>query len=229
MPLHLRRRSGVWHYSRTVPDDVSQVVGARYWRFSLNTRSLRDAEAQRSKWDCKHQALIESIRGSDMRRLESGNAGCLPERPSRTSPLTSTLQEPPPVPCDSLPVPRSHRPILDALEEWLAENKQKPSTVAKYRLHVRRLTEHVGNAICASLTSAQVADFVEAYGRLPNARSLSLSQRKFRMPELLALRRIQPWLPCMGAVNVRKMIEYLRAFLRAVGRGDLCTYAKKPR
>ena len=119
--------------------------------------------------------------------------------------------------------------ILDALEMWLAENKQKPSTVVKYRLHIRRLDEFGGNPTVGALTASLIENFVASYARLPNARALNLTQRKLGMPQLLALRATNASLPPMGAVNVRKMVEYLRAFLRAAGRDDLVGAAKKPK
>lgn len=235
MPLHLRKRAGVWHYSRTVPHDVSLAVGARHWRFTLNTSSLREAEALRSLWDCKHQALIDRVRAVESggytharRKLFAGAETSSSERAlkiARPQPQqsTETSRE------KSAPANVCQSNLLVALDGWLAENKQKPSTVVKYRLHVRRLTEHIGNISPEGLTPEHIVDFVGAYSRLPNARSLSLRQRKLRMPELLALRVTDPALPPMGAVNVRKMIEYLRAFLRALGREELCIHAKKPK
>lgn len=63
MTLHLWQRKGVWWYSRTIPEDVRGVIGVgSYWRFSLKTSSLREAEALRSEWDTKHQAEIDQIR-----------------------------------------------------------------------------------------------------------------------------------------------------------------------
>ena len=63
MTLHLWHRKGVWWYSRTIPEDVRGVIGiGPYWRFSLKTSSLREAEALRSEWDTKHQAEIDEIR-----------------------------------------------------------------------------------------------------------------------------------------------------------------------
>lgn len=338
MPLHLRKRAGIWHYSRTVPADVRGLIAKRHWRFTLGTDSLREAEAKRSEWDAKHQAIIDNVRrmsagdkiaairnlnkpaykglapvgkrnGIEVHRLavrkrdiywrrgkqedsraayaeaekqaleeaakllpslgpeeqeavdRAGGLGAFYKRVVRDEDSRDLLgdyrhktsSEALGVAhevrdrllgnkkvilsklgfrssqVDEIPEDKDNPRLLAALEDWLAEHKQKPSTATKYRLHVRRLTEHAGNLTVKSLTPDIITRFVEAYGRLPNARALQLKQRKLSMSELLALRVENPSLPSMGAVNVGKMVEYLRAYLRAVKRDDLRLFAKKPK
>ncbi len=347
MPLHLRKRGGLWHYSRTVPEDVRALIGRPYWRFTLATGNVREAEAQRSKFDAEYDTLIEEMRDLTNAqklsriRLESGKAKSkrpkfdprvikhngfvvsratlpIPEEPRwglselgdarpevksayvgietqqlrRASALLKNLStrekrdietsgglekfyrttrqtrlyENRAASVESEPTSEEHAvrrevksqllarreetleklglhspTVLDdpespdnprlktALENWLTENKQKPPTVVKYRLHIRRLTEFAGNITVKALSGEIVEKFVKAYADLPNARALTLAQRPLPMPQLLALRRLNPDLPAMGGVNVRKMVEYLRAFLRAIKREDLRALVRKPK
>lgn len=338
MPLHLRKRGGAWHYSRTVPDDVRGIVGARYWRFSLRTQSLREAEARRSEWDNKFQTLIDGVRrmsathkiaairdrhqptfkglapvgsvndGIEVRRLPlskrdiARRRGINPDaREARKAAEIETIasaeaqlaklsdterafvheagsvenllnsvqhyEEALDLLGDyrsvaetaregiqrevtarwhagrkgvlvklgmthlgdaELPESPENPRLTNALDAWLQTKHLRASTIAKYQLHVRRLAEFTDNTTIKSLTTDVIAKFVEAYGQLPNARSLKLDQRKLPMRELLALRSLDPSLPPMGAVNVRKMVEYLRPFLTAINRADLRNAAAKP-
>jgi integrase len=235
MPRHLRKRAGVWHYSRIVPHDVRPVLRKKYWRFTLGTSKLREAEAQCAKWDWTHQEAIDRIRSL----LASPETLAVETYPGKSiQPVSSQsrkLEAPPPGHSSQhnadavTSMAASDISILNALEMWLAENKQKPSTVVKYRLYIRRLSEFGGKPTVRSLTASLIEKFVASYSRLPNARALNLAQRKLGMPQLLALRATNTSLPLMGAVNVRKMVEYLRAFLRALGRDDLIRAAKKPK
>ncbi len=259
MPLHLRKRAGVWHYSRTVPRDIRGVIGKPYWRETLDTRSLREAEAARSILDTKHQSLIDDIRRlTDSQRVaairrvhpakpledahpaDNGTALRLPKRKNARALRLGVQTHPPPEnlnelhllgpsPAADLPESEMNPRLKEALERWLKENGQKPVTARKYRLHIRRLSEYTANATISSLTPGIIKGFVAAYAELPNARTLKLAQRKLTLPELLALRMSDLTLPSIGAANVRKMIEYLRAFLRGIGKDELASYAKKPK
>lgn len=344
MPLHLRKRGGIWHYSRTVPPDVRAVIGAPYWRFTLKTASLREAEALRAEYDAKHQRQIDDVRalkGVDlMRAIRSKprrDDSLKPHKASRggtirhvttvavtdaPSPwrvterrgdsaearqayaaaetdalksaraLVSSLSaeeraaidkaggveafyraarqdrlkldigdafnpEPRnedaadlrdvrrkrlhkrertldalrllPDAAPEIPETADNPRLLAALEAWLAKNKQKPPTVVKYRLHVRRFTQYHGNLTIKSVTPAMVTEFVAAYAELPNARPLKLAQRKLPMRDLLALRKLNPDIPAYGDVNTRKMCDYMRSFFRAMKRNDLRDAVEPPK
>ena len=348
MPLHLQKRGGIWHYSRTVPPDVRGVIGVgRYWRFTLGTANVREAEAQRSVLDVKHQEQIDEIRGmtgaqtmqrirvQHKRKIEKLTNARLRKDVShegltlRPAPLSavdrdkSILAEPrgsnrdaraayskverdalsrattlalrlndqersevaraggveafywnarqmrlqadasaswgvPPTgdkeeiareakakllsrkeailaklelhdrAALGIPETPDNPRLLAALESWLVKRPRKPPTVVKYRLHIRRLADFAGNVTIKTLTPETVAAFVETYGDIPNARAMKPVQRKLNMMELLALRKLNPELSPMGAVNVRKMTDYLRAFLRAIKREDLRAAVEKP-
>lgn len=339
MPLHLRIRHGIYHYSRTVPGDVRGVVGCKYWRFTLGTKNVREAEAARSEWDAKYQAQIDEIRrmtgadkirairsqhrprqdglapvGSTVRGIDvhglplsktdihrlSGktrearatfadseaqvvfNAQTLlpilspkeqkavtqaggveafykavkrerkkrvilgdyrssDERRERTASRLASqtlLAEDEailaklglPVDLNETPETPDNPRILTALEKFLMSKKKKraQSTMVKYRLHIQRLADFTGNITLGSLAPQKVAEFIEAYHDLPNARALGLEQRKLGMRELLALRKLKPELPAYGVVNVIKMTEYVRAFFKAVKRPDLRAAVERP-
>ncbi|MDO9381586.1 MAG: tyrosine-type recombinase/integrase [Hyphomicrobiaceae bacterium] len=117
--------------------------------------------------------------------------------------------------------------LLSALETWLKRDVRARSTEVKYRLHVRRFVQLVGNKTVRSVTSTDITEFVSKYALLPNARALTLVQRKLPMPQLLDLRAREPSLPEYGQKNVRKMLDYFRAFLREIKRTDLLDDAKK--
>ncbi len=344
MPLHLRKRGGVWHYSRTVPPDVRGVVGKPYWRYSLKTPNLRDAEILRAESDIRHQREIDQARalhGIDrmkairaklapgerraantsikaaIRLLEGVTAddapspwklvehrGRTPEarddyayaesdalrraallvaalgdeeraaidkaggveafyrgaraervrlevqtalnpeprsedaadlrevraarlrRKERTLDALRMLPDTPPEVPETADNPR----ILTALDAFLTENKQQPPTVQKYRLHMRRLTEFVGNVTVKTLTPAMVAAFVKAYGELPNARSVPLALRSAPMRDLIAYKQAHPddCLP-YGDGNLLKMTDYLRAFFKWLNRSDLKDAVRRPK
>lgn len=65
MPLHLRKRGPVWHYWRTVPEDVRGVLGVSHWRFTLKVRDKLTAESLRAQHDVRYDAMIAEARGLD--------------------------------------------------------------------------------------------------------------------------------------------------------------------
>lgn len=118
--------------------------------------------------------------------------------------------------------------ILTALESWLKKRKMSPSTKKKYRMHINRLANFHGNLTLKTFTPQMVEIFVTAYGDMPNTRRLSPRERGLSMRELLAKRKLNPDLPPYGAVNVIKMCDYLKSFLRAMKRKDLADAIVKP-
>jgi hypothetical protein len=337
MPLHLWQRKGIWHYSRTIPEDVRGVIGeGRYWRFTLGTGKLRKAEGLRAEWDVKYDADIKSVRQltapqkvtairskhvpkpprglalgtsgkievhkaalrkSDIHKRRGVNADAraslsISERDAflRAERLVSTLSQKERATLDKaggiealyrevtnahdrrdalgdyraadeaesvaitrevtarvlgakegiltklgfgpatteVPEAPDNPRILAALDAWLKKKPRAQSTVVKYRLHIGRLADFTSNTTIKSLTVETIECFVAAYGELPNARPLSLDQRKFGMRELLALRKLNPNLPPMGAENVIKCCDYLKAFLKGIKRHDLRQSVEKP-
>jgi len=93
MTLHLWHRKGVWWYSRTIPEDVRGVIGlGPYWRFSLKTSSLREAEALRSEWDTKHQAEIDEIRRMTGHQKLSAIRSQCPRKPTAKKPTVAASE-----------------------------------------------------------------------------------------------------------------------------------------
>lgn len=125
------------------------------------------------------------------------------------------------------PVPQGPG-LLATLETWLTTDQRARSTAVKYRLHIRRLSEMVGDISPASLTVEHIRDFTAKYAALPNTRLLPLDQRKLTMPQLLALKLVSPDLPVGGDAQASKMLDYLRAYLKHVGRADLLGDAARP-
>jgi integrase len=334
---HLQRRGDVWHYSRTVPPDVRDVIGVgRYWRRSLRTSIKSEAVVARDELDVKFNREIETarnltgagratrikanidrrgfvnkltpdalasslellvhgtpsldegvalaearertvieatrllpslevedkdevaraggvpefIREASTRRFLaiSGFYGVLPSESEKDEPFADTdrivvlgeqhqlrrdkeilrklgLSDPAE---DEVPESDENPRLLAALESWLKKRHMNPSTKNKYRMHIARLANFLGNLTLKSYTPQMIEIFVTAYGEMPNTRRLSPRERGLPMRELLAKRKLNPDLPPYGAVNVIKMCDYLKSFLRAMKRKDLADAIEKP-
>lgn len=108
--------------------------------------------------------------------------------------------------------------ILTALDQWLEREKQRHDTARKYRAHVRRLVESVGNIPMRSLRKSDVIRFVDELETMPNATHLKAEDRALPLKRLIEKRNA--WLaanpdgywPLISNASVRKHLESVKAF-----------------
>lgn len=59
---YLVLRNRTYHYRRRVPGDVQAIIGQRFWKQSLKTASLRDAEIRARALGAQHDRVIKGLR-----------------------------------------------------------------------------------------------------------------------------------------------------------------------
>lgn len=111
--------------------------------------------------------------------------------------------------------------ILTALDQWIARQKQKHDTARKYRAHVRRLVESVGNIPMRSLRKKDIIRFIDELETMPNATHLKESERTLPLHQLIERRSAwfaanpdaepSDW-PLISNASVRKHLESIKAF-----------------
>jgi hypothetical protein len=225
------------------PDEAVALTEARERAVTEATRLLPSLEAQDKDEVARAGGVPEFIREASTRRFlaTSGFYGVLPSESDKNEPYADTdrivvlgeqqqlrrdkeilrklgLSDPTE---DEVPESNNNPRLLTALESWLKKRKMSPSTKKKYRMHINRLANFHGDLTLKTFTPQMIEAFVSAYGEMPNTRRLSTATRVLPMRELLAIRRLSPDLPPYGAVNVIKMCDYLKSFLRAMKRKDL--------
>jgi len=290
---YLVRRNGVFHYRRQVPSDVQADVGKCWWKISLKTGSLREAEETARSQAVAHDKLIATIRGTNDRSrlmaLETRLRGKRAENegdPSRelTSLVWATFElehnmrekqyaeaqsrlaslstaerllveghgglegflsdatgevnstyvrdpiekevrlrrlEPKAALLRKLGIDR-HRavlattnahsknpPVTDAVDAWLKDKKQGPSSAARHRVAINRFVELNGNITVQQITREMVRDYRAAIENLADQRCLPAKKRG----GMTDGERDGVPLPRVSAKTVERHLISIKAFL----------------
>lgn len=70
IPKHLSLRGKTWQFSRRVPKDVVGIVGCEFWRCSLETDSLAEAERRLHVKIVETDQIIQSVRDGTYQKID---------------------------------------------------------------------------------------------------------------------------------------------------------------
>ena len=70
LPKYVTRRGGIYQFNRRVPQDIVDVVGKKFWRVTLDTDSLSEAEAKSHREIILTDEMIDAARSGTLRKID---------------------------------------------------------------------------------------------------------------------------------------------------------------
>jgi integrase len=152
------------------------------------------------------------------RDLEATRAATIADMDHLQAILAPTGLLPPPAPSRSAAKPGS---ISATFEAWLKHQSQRPETVRKWRVYVRRFIDVHGDVPTRSVTKAMVRDYVDTVATLPDSRGLKPDLRAGSVKDLLEWADGEDEVDHVSAATVTKHLDCMKALFRWASRQDI--------